>query len=295
MSEDIDFMVAQSFELLGNIDLTATDSLGAGRTCNVQAAAAWYRIFLANSATGDGSESAPLELLNVLEAALGGVWEIRMTVGGFITIRYTGTGNGTLTLPTAIANLLGFGTTVGPLAAASVTTGTYQPTHCVFSLNFGEDNGWQRVRPKVAAQTLPSGQTYAFSDHQPGATRLVTLQFHPKDQAQKDEGLGVTMTGTAMFPPDGRFLNSWLGEPAQEPPWSVWDFVNTITDQTLGVAFGNFRDLVAGTAGATFDVCCLTAECLNSGGNDFPSRPNDDRRYDMSGIEFRLVQKGDTR
>jgi hypothetical protein len=300
--ESLDFMVAQAFTLDSATTATATDQLGAGRTITIQATSGpfYYRTFLANYATGVGSAELPFDLLRVMEDALGGVWTVALTALGLVRFTYTGTATGTLTLPSSVKALLGFTGTIGPLATGASQTADYQPTHCVFSLNFSGDDGWMRRPPRVAAQTMPDGRVYGLTDRTPGALRRVTMQLHPKNQTVKAAWNVANptdpMLATPAFPPDSRYLSSYTGEPGQSPPWSVLDTLNIQVDQSWAVAFGNLQELIAGSGSdLTFDVCYPTPTSMQSGGVTGPSAPNWDARYDIRDVELSLVQKGATR
>lgn len=301
--ESLDYMVAQSFGLTGPVTWPATDEHGAGRTVTLQASTGpvYYRVFLA-SAGAPGTEAAPADLLAVMQSALnalGNIWVVTLTSLGLVSIQYTGTGTGAMTLPATLAAILGHSTSIGPLDTGDYVLGTYQPTHCVFSGYLADDTGWERVRPRTVASQLPTGEVYGISDHQPGGRRMVTLALHPKNQTVKAAWTLANpadpMLSTPVQAPDTRFLSSWTGEPGQAPPWSVVDWLNTTTGQSLGVAFGNLQDIVAGSGDVTFDVCYLSADCIRSGGTTAPSTPNWDARWDVSNVEFTLYAKGATR
>lgn len=298
--ESLDFMVAQSFELTGAQTIEATDSGGIGRLVNIQSSGTYtYRIFLANYSEGVGSAAWPFDLLRSIVDALGGIWDLTLTAQGFVQVTYTGGGTGTMLLPITVRTILGFTGAIGPLTSGSSKVGTYPPTHCVFSLNFAGDEGWNRRAPRTAAQTMPNGTVYGWTDRTPGALRRVSFQLHPKSQVVKDAhntaNPGDPMLGTPVYPPDSRFLDSYTGEPGQSPPWSVLDTLNIQVDQSLAVAFGNFQDILAGSGDVTYDVCFLTPDTLKSGGTVVPSVTGWDARYDVRDLEFSLYWKGDVR
>lgn len=299
--ESLDFMVAQSFAIPSTQTLEVTDVNGIGRTADIQTGGPfYYRIFLANTGDADGSERYPFDLLRQIENVLWGAWEVTLNAQGCVKFTYTGTGTGTVLLPFNLRTMLGFLGAIGPLATGASQAGYVQPTHCVFSLNFSGDEGWNRRPPRTASQTLPNGKVYGWTDRTPGAIRRVSFQLHPKSQVVKDAynalNPGDPMLATPVYPPDSRFLDPFTGEPFQSTPWSVLDTLNIQLDQSLGVAWGNLPDIIAGTGpDLTYDVCFITPDALKSGGTVAPSVTNWDARYDVRDVEFNLFVKGDIR
>jgi hypothetical protein len=295
--ETLAFMLAQSFMLSGTITSTATDSLGAGRTITWNTGDNYYRIFLADTSVGDGSSCVlPFDLLLHSYAATS-LWLPSLNADGTIRWTYTGTGTGTLHVPAALQPLLGlFGLGTLTLAAGAHYDGQ-QPTHCVFSLNWANDEGYKRVQPRTAAKRMVTGQVYGIGDRIIGATRKVTFQLHPKDFAAKANLEAMHPTdnfGTPMFPIASRMVGDpWDGEPSQgyAGQWSVVDTLGIAVDQSLGIAWGNLQDIIADDSSAPFDVCFFTPETLLTGGTTIPSSPNWDLRYDCQNVEFSLYQQ----
>jgi hypothetical protein len=301
--ESLDFMLAQSFKLSGTITSLATDQLGIGRTVTWHSGNdTFYRIFLADYTNGTGvSTVSPMEFLHELSSACG-VWTWSLNTDGTIRLTYVGTGTGALNIPAHIQAITGINVGLMTLASGAHYNGLSLPTHVIYSLNFGMDEGWKRVQPRIATKRMVTGQVYGVSDRLVGKVRKVSLQLHPKNPTTRAAWNAAhptdPMIGSPMYPDKERMVGtgSYTGEPYQDAlaGWSVCDMLEIAVDQSIGVAWGNLQTIIADDDvhdGNSFDVVFLTPECLLSGGNIMPSSPNWDARYDCHDIEFSLYQQ----
>lgn len=253
MAETLCYMLAQPYQLPASQTITKTDADGAGVV--VAITAQWYRTRLAPIA-GTGSATDPAELLYTVDTLLGALWSCGMGTDGRVTITYTGTGTGDLVVTAALSALLGYDTASppAPLGPGGTWTAVYQPTHCVFAAA-AEDEGWQTVQGRTAAQEMPDGTTYGWQDRRTRLTRRLSLSLLPRDYATR-ASIGSTST-PALAEPTYR-LDPGASAPAQVPPWSV--------AQTLATAVGarcgwtdDFGGVIAGTT-LTADVVALSPD-----------------------------------
>jgi hypothetical protein len=297
MAEQLSHLLAQSFTLTGTLTGTATDQAGVGRTVTFNTGTKIYRIYLANIAAGTGASATPLEFLSAMETAMGTHWTVTLRTNGLVRVTYTGTGTGTMNFHATVAALLGHSGTVGPLATNAYTDGSYQPTHCVFAINFADDTGWILGKPRTATAMLPNGKVYGFTDRSVQTQRRgFSISHAPRDSSHK---IALTTSnptdpplGTVAYAPSARVADSWTGEPAQSAPWSIQDTMQIALDQTVGIAWGNLPDIIANTSGANkFDVVQLTPECLQNRQLQLWTPGNDSRR-DAMGFEVVLQSGG---
>ena len=253
MAETLCYMLAQPYTLTAQT-LVVNDSVGSPR--NVILPAGVYRTLLAASA-GTGTAADPYELIRTLRTQLGiATWDAKMLVDGRVRLTYLGTGTGSITLTATVNALLGNtgSASLGPLAPKGTFTADRQPTHCVFAAA-AEDDGWQTVQGRTAAQEMPDGTTYGWQDRRTRLTRRLSLSLLPKDDATRST-IGSTST-PALAEPTYR-LDPGASAPAQAPPWSV--------GQTLATAVGarcgwtdDLQGVIAGTT-TTCDVVALSPD-----------------------------------
>lgn len=253
MAESLCYLLAQPYTLTAQT-LVVDDAVGSPR--NVVLAAGVYRTLLAD-ASGLGTEATPYEMLGTLRAQLGiASWDVTMGTDGRVTLTYLDTGTGDITLTTAVRNLLGYATASppAPLATNGTWTATYQPTHCVFAAA-AEDDGWQTVQGRTAAQEMPDGTTYGWQDRRTRMIRRLSLSLLPRDYATRAT---IGSSSTPAIAEAAYRLDPGDSAPAQAPPWSV--------GQTLATAVGarcgwtdDLQAVIAGTA-TTCDVVALSPD-----------------------------------
>lgn len=257
VAETLCYMLAQPYQLPASQTITKSDADGAGVV--VAITAQWYRTRLAASG-GAGTAADPAELIATVDTLLGALWSAAMGTDGRITLTYTGTGAGTgtgdLTITATLRALLGYSTASppAPLAAGETWTATYQPTHCVFAAA-AEDEGWQVVQGRTAAQEMPDGTTYGWQDRRTRMLRRMTLTLLPRDYATRAT---IGSTSTPAIPEPAYRLDPGASAPAQVPPWSVPQTIAT----AVGARCGWTDDLqgVLDTSVTSFDVVYLTPE-----------------------------------
>jgi hypothetical protein len=292
MSEVLDSLLAQCFQVTGNVSWTITDQGGVARSATIQSASKYYRVFLAEKSETAGTNLAPIELLNKITTAINAsYWLVSLTTTGLVRFKYLGTGTGTITLDAVLATILGMSSlTVGPLATNATFDGTYQPTHCVFCSCLSGDTGWRRVAPKGIYGVMPNGSVFGFSSYLGGQKRTFSIDYLPKDQTTKttlntNNPTDLTYS-TPALPATSRYKTSITSEPAQSAPWSLLDTINNQVDQTLGVCFGNLQALIASTAGNTFDVCFISPETLQKSENVCVTVPMLETFYSLKDCEL---------
>lgn len=284
MSETLNYLLAQPFELTAAADMAVTDSLGA-RTASV--AAAWYRVRLAR-ASGTGTEDDPAELLAAVQTALGAAqWGVALTAEGKVRLTYLGTGTGQIVwTSTTLRNLLGFAPgTVGPLNPNATATAQYHPTHCVFAVS-ANDEGWQSGPGQTVVEVLPTGETYGWQDGLLTHRRRITFTLLPRDETARvalDNALG-----TQGLPIASRRVDSAQGEPGQDPPWAVHDTLATAAGQACGWT-DRLPEVVAGTVNG-FDKVYLGPESF--GARSTLSVAGYDPRRDVGPLELSWVGEG---
>lgn len=253
MAETLCYMLAQPYTLTAQT-LVVNDSVGSPR--NVILPAGVYRTLLAASA-GTGTAADPYELIRTLRTQLGlATWDAEMLVDGRVRLTYLGTGTGSITLTATVNALLGNtgSASLGPLAPKGTFTADRQPTHCVFAAA-AEDDGWQTVQGRTAAQDMPDGTTYGWQDRRTRLTRRLSLSLLPRDDAART---AIGSLSTAALASVTYRLDPGAGAPGQAPPWSVAQTLAT----SVGALCGWTDDLqtaIAGTA-LTCDVVALSAD-----------------------------------
>ena len=253
MAETLCYLLAQPYQLPASQAIIKSDADGAGVV--VAITAQWYRTRLA-PITGSGTAADPAELLYTVDTLLGALWSCEMGADGRVTITYTGTGTGYLKITATLRALLGYSTASPPAPRANggTWTATYQPTHCVFAAA-AEDEGWQVVQGRTAAQEMPDGTTYGWQDRRTRMLRRMTLTLLPRDYATRAT---IGSTSTPAIPEPAYRLDPGASAPAQVPPWSVPQTIAT----AVGARCGWTDDLqgVLDTSVTTFDVVYLTPE-----------------------------------
>ena len=253
VAETLCYMLAQPYQLPASQTITKSDADSANVV--VAITAQWYRTRLA-PITGTGTAADPAELLYTVDTLLGALWKAAMGTDGRVTITYTGTGTGDLTITATLRALLGYSTASppAPLAAKGTWTAAYQPTHCVFAAA-AEDEGWQVVQGRTAAQEMPDGTVYGWQDRRTRMLRRMTLTLLPRDYATRAT---IGSTSTPAIPEPAYRLDPGASAPAQVPPWSVPQTLAT----AVGARCGWTDDLqgVLDTSVTSFDVVYLTPE-----------------------------------
>jgi len=253
MAETLCYMLAQQYTLTAQT-LVVNDAVGSPR--NVVLPAGLYRTLLASS-TGTGIEADPYELIGTLRGQLGSAsWDVEMLTDGRVRITYLDTGTGEITFTATVNALLGNtgSATTGALATAATWTADRQPTHCVFAAA-AEDEGWQTVQGRTAAQEMPDGTTYGWQDRRTRLTRRLSLSLLPRDDAARTT-IGSTST-PALAEPTYR-LDPGASAPAQAPPWSVGQTLATAVGSRCGWT-DDLQAVLAGTA-TTCDVVALSPD-----------------------------------
>ncbi len=290
MSETPAYLLAQTFRLSGTQTATVTD---AGGTRSVDfmsgiSAGSYFRIYLA-SLVGDGTTHATAyELLAVMEAALGSRWRVRLQSNGRVRITYVGTGTGELTFTagTLYYRLGIFATGTGVLAPNAYLEGDRAPAHCILSLAFEDDTGWDRTPRRVAAVQMRSGRVDAISDRREVMVRKGRLRLHPKDP---DERAASGSCATPAYSTEGVWGSQWANDAAISWEWSVLDTLATCVEQAIGCAFGNLQSLLVDPDDeGRYALCYFTPETLLNGGSFSPSAEGFDARWDIGGLGFSL-------
>jgi hypothetical protein len=227
----------------------------------------YFRTFLCGSAGTGASLTDPQEFLAYVEglfnAAAAG-WTVRMAADGRVELTNAA---GTFAVPwTAVhasgailRNLLGYAGDIPNTAAGTYVRADYLPLFTLASFARVGDEGWQPGLEMAAYEDLPDGDQYGWSSGTVRRSRTFDLQFQPTDAAAQS---ALTAHLTPAHAAKTRWKNPTRAVTTSlAPPWSVEDFAFTCGGTRLGCAFGDFADLVAGTA-TEIDVCTLAAKTI---------------------------------
>lgn len=251
--ESLCYLLAQPYTLTAQT-LVVNDAVGSPR--NVVLPAGVYRTLLAAS-TGTGTDADPYELLQTLRAQLGlASWDVTMGTDGRVTLEYLDTGTGAITFTATVNALLGNtgSAATGSLATGGTWTADRQPTHCVYAAA-AEDDGWQAVQGRTAAQEMPDGTTYGWQDRRTRYTRRLSLSLLPRDDAART---AIGSISTTALPQSTYRLDPGAGAPGQSPPWSVAQTLATSVGARCGWT-DDLQAVIAGTA-TTCDVVALSPD-----------------------------------
>ena len=276
---DPTLLMAQVLTLVGEISVSVTDSFSTRTITLVAAAATKYgRVYLAPTAAAGTLISAPLEVLNTFETLLNAAvpgnnyWAVRMTASGAVKITYNGgAGTGTITWTangTGLRNILGFTGTVGPLAVAASTTGTYAPGGCIVSLCAGEDDShWQSYGGNIAAASTADGRTIALDTEYQSVRRTLRLRMVPHTQSE-----ATSEIRTPCFPLETTGNSTRWTTPTTtgyllDGAYSVHQFLatahRTSADARVAMMIGTFQtQLVASSP--TYVLGSITADALKA-------------------------------
>lgn len=285
MSESLDSLIAQAYELGAGYSMTVDDDVGVGRS--VTMTAGFYRTFAAQGNTGTGTVLNPYELLFRLRQELDpSQWNVMMRADGHVRIVYTGLApDGQIVWNSgSLSNLLGFLTDIGPMATGQHQDGEELPTHCVFFAAC-EDGGWLRTGGRFSGSRMPSGRVYGFGDRLQGLTRRLTLRLIPKSAEVRNALIATEVDcvpPSPCFGPMSRATNPGAGEPGQVPPWGAVETVATAGARSLGVMLGTFQAAVSNPGGAVFEHCYFTPDTISTGGEVKLSVEYFDPRRDLS-------------
>lgn len=274
---DPTLLMAQVLTLVGEISVSVTDSFSTRTITLVAPATTKYgRVYLAPTAAAGTLISAPLEVLNTFEtllnAAAPNFWQVRMTTSGAVKITYVGgSGTGTITWTangTGLRNILGFANTVGPLAVAASTTGTYAPGGCIVALCAGEDDShWQSYGGNIAAASTADGRTIALDTEYQSVRRTLRLRMVPHTQTE-----ATSEIRTPCFPMENTTQSSRWTAPTStgylsDGAYTVHQFIATAhrssADARVAMMIGTFQpQLVSSTP--TYVLGSITADALKA-------------------------------
>lgn len=289
MSETLDYLIAQAFEIPAGTTMSVDDDLGSGRT--VTMTPGFYRTFAAQGNTGAGTEVNPYELIFRLRQELDpSNWNVSIRPNGKVRITYLGLApNGAITWGSGpLSNLLGFLTDIGPVATGQHTDADYLPTHCIFFAAC-EDSGWGRSPGRFSGARMPNGKVYGWGDRLQGRTCTLTLRLLPKDNATRDAIIAADANAvppTPCFGPTSRATSPATGEPGQVFPWGAVETIATAGGKSLGVMLGTLQTAIANPGGAAFEHCFFTPETVSAGGEVQLSVAGYDPRRDIGNIEL---------
>lgn len=296
MAESIAYAIAQAFTLPGaGQTATVVDDSGTHTADFNGVGSETFRVLLAER-TGLGTEDSPREFIRHVQDQLGAFWQVDMRPDGLVQITYTGvTVDGELTWGAScrVQTILGgFTDLTIPKGGGGNEVAPHQPTHLVLAVNANPDSGWIRTENRFAGAVLPGGKVYGWVDPVVDLQRRVTLTLHPKtDAVRQDAGFPSSMPGTPMFPDTAaRMLRPLTSEPEQAPPWSVLDFLGTAAGRSLGMVWGTFQDVVAGTD-LSFDVGYLLPDSIRAGARPSPTVALYDARWNVADVAFTLVDQ----
>jgi hypothetical protein len=285
------------------VTLTVNDDLGAPRNVAVPASgdeSKYFRTFLSRYTSATGAATDPIEFLRYLYTTLGGIthWQFRLDLSGpsgdpRVVAVYKGAGNGSITFAgtaVKVRNALGFDANIGPLATNGEQIATYPPMFMGWTLCRSGDSGWTLLPQAFAASQLADGSTVVDTDGTCLAVRRFDSRLHPSTYTVKTNRGAA---GTPMY--GGAFSQTQSPSPTPTTsythPWSWWETIQAARDRQLGVAFGNFQALIAGTDTA-IELCYLAPASFGAERPVRLSDPKFSERLDYTGIE--LVKYGDS-
>ena len=260
-TEVLEYGYAQTFSLSGTQNVSVSDSAGTNtRNLNTNSATNYYRIFLAATAGGAVTVGNPTDLLYTVTQNLNSArWLVELLSTGFVRIKYLGTGTGTITwTTTTVRNLLGFDTTVGPLATNATQTAAYLPTHLILAIAQWPDTDWIQTPQRITGTQLPDGTVSAWGDGRTGRKRSCEIACAPRDWTTRTS---EDAAGTPRDGPSSRYLTPSTSEPGQAPPWGIFDQMGNQIAQRWGYADGTMQSLIAGSTSA-FDVVSIPPDSL---------------------------------
>lgn len=289
MAQALTSLFATNFNLTGTHTLTVVDTATTGTVQTMPTG--WYRCYLANSGSSDGSAGAPYELFQKVREKLGAYWFVDINGEGKVAISYRGSTAGSITFGSStLQKLLGFST--GSLAFASsgsVVTSSYQPYGTLFTINRANDTGYQRSPSFNAYQELPNGEVYGYSDSFIKHTRKQDLRFHPTNQTYK-EALGAL--GTPFYPTS---QSQWAQPPlvgnGYEPPYTISHFLYEAAGKPVACALGNLQGHLSGSE-TVFDTVYVRPSTLQATEVSIPSSKGFSKYRDLPGFQVILSGSG---
>jgi hypothetical protein len=245
----------------------------------------WFRTYLCSASGGGTSADDPQEFLAYVEAALNaqavGGWLVSMSADGRASVSNSAAQHAVAWTAAhasgaIVRNLLGYSSDIATTAAGVATRANHHGTHLWTSFARVGDKGWQTTRGRSAYAAMADGSTYGWNDGYTRRMRTFDSGFHPTDAAAQT---ALDSTVSCVHAAKTRWKQPTLTPVAAlTPPWSIEDFLFTAGGYRLGAAFGNFQDLVAGTA-TEIDVVTLDPKSLEGLAYDLIQTGYSQRRH----------------
>lgn len=229
----------------------------------------WTRTFLAPS-TGGTSESAPTDLLRLVQAGLNvatsGLWTVRLSSSGYVEIQYNGPSgyNPTITLSTAVARALGYSSTsVGPIATGTSVAATSHPAWCWLPYSLANDTGWRPSPTTMIAARHADGSVTAYDEGVQAIERAFRADYAPTSEAVR---VSRSLLATPYWPPESepsRWTTPTIRPEAVSAAWTVHESLSTFVGLRLAYTIGDLQALIAGTSSA-YTVGYLDPESIRT-------------------------------
>lgn len=283
--ERIHAMYSQSVQWPTATYQATTTGDGAG-TKTFTLSALWSRVYLAQSTNIGDSALDALELLSLVQTALGAAeWEIELRTDGYVQITYLGTGTGGITWGTSqpVADVLGFTASTVSLAADATLVAPYPPMGVVYSVSL-DSTDWTSTPTDTAYAMSAEGIVYGWQGGYELVTKTVTLGHHPRTWADRSS-LGSPYT--PMWPADSLYARrrtaASLFNLAQ--PYTVAEFLRTARATPIAAVFSQFERF---GLGSVYEIGYQTPASIELARAISPPIANYRQRSQRQGFELSL-------
>lgn len=246
----------------------------------------YSRVYLAQSAnTGDTALGA-LELLSLVQTALGASeWEVEFRTDGYVQLTYNGTGTGGITWGTSqpVADVLGFTASTVSLAAGATLVAPYPPMGVMYSVSL-DSTDWTITPTDTAYATTAEGIVYGYQGGYDVVTKTVTLGHHPRTWSDRSE-LGSPLT--PLWPADTLYARRRAAASLfnLSQPYTVAEFLRTARATPIAAVFSNFQRF---GIGSVYEIGYQTPESIAQVRAVTPSIRDYRQRSHRAGFELVL-------
>lgn len=280
--ERIHAMYAQTVQWPTATYQAVTTGSGAG-TKTFTLSALWSRVYLAQSANIGDSALDALELLSLVQTALGAAeWEIELRTDGYVQITYNGAATGGITWGTsqAVANVLGFTASTVSLAAGATLIAPYPPMGVVYSVSL-DSTDWTSTPTDTAYAMSAEGLVYGWQGGYEICTKTVTLGHHPRTWA--DRAL-LGSPYTPYWPADDLYARRRAAASLfnLSQPYTVAEFLRTARATPIAAVFSQFERF---GIGSVYELVYQTPASIELARAVVPSIANYRQRSSRQGFE----------
>lgn len=195
-----------------------------------------YYDFTFNDGTGTGTEADPFHILKKLATGTTTKWHYSIETDGRITISYTGTGSATFVFNnTHVRNLFGSTSSTLTFSGAGSQTMTYTPFGMIVSKSRKGDTSWRHTPGHSVYQITPASEVIGWNDGNHKQTRTITLDYLPRDQSFKTNG----MISTPAYPVSGSEWNTTPTTLSYTPPYTALRFAKESPGRIIKLHLGS--------------------------------------------------------